>query len=72
MSEVAGFGGLTKLDVPVDKVLDGAASATLEAVFVLGRDADGTLYAASSVADMGDVLIMIEEWKHELFSGGYK
>jgi hypothetical protein len=60
---------LTKADLPVDRVLDGAKD--LESVFVLGRDAEGGLVAASSTGDVGEILLMVEEWKHKLLSGGY-
>lgn len=61
----------TKGDVPVQKVIDGAADARLEQVFILGRHPNGGLYAAASTGCAGDLLLMVEEWKHELLSGRY-
>jgi hypothetical protein len=63
------FGGLTKADVPVEKVLDGAKEAKLETVFVLGFDAEGELYAAASVAAAGEFMVAYEQWKAKLYAG---
>lgn len=61
----------TKGDVPVQAVLDGAAHAGLRQVLLLGRMPNGQLYPASSMGDVGDMLLLVEEWKHKLLSGDY-
>jgi len=62
----------TNLEVPTEKVLTGALLAKLDVAFVLGRDENGKLLAFSSVGDVGQLLVMMEEFKQTLFSGGYE
>ncbi|WP_043767594.1 hypothetical protein [Algiphilus aromaticivorans] len=59
------FPGITKLDLPADRVLD-AAKDQLDRCVILGYDADGEEYFASSIADGGDVLWLIERMKKAL------
>lgn len=62
-AKVIPLGCLTKLDVPADRVLDGA-KGKLEGVLVLGFEEDGgEFYAASSYADGGTVLWLMEQCK---------
>jgi hypothetical protein len=56
----------TRLDVPCERILEGAQKAGLTEVVVLGFDADGNEYFASSVADGGDVLWHLERAKFRL------
>jgi hypothetical protein len=59
------LGNITRLDIPVDRVLD-AAKGELHGpsgVVVIGWDDDGELYFASSVADGGEVLWLLEKAK---------
>lgn len=58
MSEVIEFPGITKGDVPVAKVLEGVAH--LKCVVVVGVDAKGDFYAASSSGDITKVLWLKE------------
>lgn len=69
MGEVVSGDFLTKADIPVEQVLD--AAKDLDVVFVLGRDGDGELVAASSTGEVGEILLMVEEWKHKLMAGDY-
>ena len=64
MAEVLDFDGLTRLALPTEKVLDGARE--LKSVVVLGYDADGEEYFASSIPDGGDILWLIERLKKRL------
>lgn len=64
MSNVIEFGGITKLDIEPDKVLESAKG--LETVFVVGWDKEGDLYAASSTSNLGELLILIERAKEAL------
>ena len=57
---------LTTLDVPIDRVLEGALAAELDAVVVLGYDKNGDEYFASSNADGGDVVWLMERMKLKL------
>ena len=57
----------TLLNIPAERVLNGALEADLEDVVILGKHSGGNYYFASSVADGGTVLWMWEKLKHELF-----
>jgi len=58
--------GTTKLDIPADRVIDGARDKDLDTIVVVGLDQDGELYFASSTADAGTVLILLERAKVRL------
>lgn len=61
---------VTTLDIPPERTLNGALSANLQGVVVLGYDADGDEYFASSYADGGNVLWLLERCKLRLMRGG--
>lgn len=64
------LGNVTRLDLPVDRVLD-AAKDKLDGdggVVVLGYDKDGNRFFSSSIADGGDVLWLLEQCKRELLT----
>lgn len=65
------FNGITKHDLPVEQVLDQAKEAGLHNVVILGSfDAEcDEEYFASSVADGGTVLWLLERLKHQLMFG---
>lgn len=56
---------VTRLDLPADRILEGAIGQ-LEDVVILGKTSSGEYYFASSVADGGKVLWMLEKLKFEL------
>jgi hypothetical protein len=58
---------VTRLDIPVQRVLDGAVNADLEKVVVIGYDKEGEFYFASNKADKVSVLWLLEQAKRELF-----
>lgn len=60
------LGNITSLDLPTERVLDGAKGTCSEGVVVMGWDDDGSLYFASSIADGGDVLWLMEKAKQAL------
>ena len=66
------MGDVVHLDVettvPIDPetVLDGASGANLDACMVIGWDADGKLYLASSDAELGGLLLLLELAKQEI------
>ena len=66
MGEVIQLGCVTRLDLPADRVLEGAMG-DLESVVLLGYTKDGEEYFASSIADGGDVLWLLEKCKQALF-----
>lgn len=63
--EVINFPGVTRLNLPPDRLLEGA-KGQLEQVIVIGYDLDGQEYFASSHADGGDVLWLLERCKLHL------
>lgn len=67
MAEIVEFRGITTLDIPASRVLDNAPRDMTQAV-VIGYDADGGFYFASSQADGGDVLWLLELAKHKLIT----
>lgn len=69
MAEIHYLGGVTKLDIPADRVLEQAIDK-LDGVLVIGYDKDGDLYAASSYADGGMVMWLLEHCKYKLMECG--
>lgn len=63
--KVIPLGGITRLDIPPDDVLRGAVGK-MEGVVLIGFDNDGDLYFASSYADGGEVLWLLEQTKKQL------
>lgn len=55
----------TRLNIPPDRVLK-AAIGELESVLVIGFDKEGEFYGASSLADGGDLLWLMELCKRAL------
>jgi len=50
------------MDLPPDRILD-AAKGKLEGLVIMAYDTDGELYFASSYADGGNVLWLMEQCK---------
>lgn len=65
MGKVIPLGGVTKLDLPVDRILE-AAKDSLEGVVLMGYTKDGEHYFASTYADGGEVLWLLENLKKQL------
>jgi hypothetical protein len=60
-------GIITKLDLPVDRMLKFALDKVkLESVVILGWQDDGEPYFASSVADAAEVVFLLELYKFQL------
>ncbi len=58
---------VTRLDLPADRILEGLIGE-LDKVIVIGYDHDGEEYFASSMADGGDTLWLIERFKQALLN----
>ena len=56
---------ITRLDLPPDRILEGAMDK-LQGVVVLGYKENGTSYFASSYADGGTVIWLMEQAKKRL------
>jgi len=57
--------GVTRHDLPVNRILDAAKEANLESVVIMGYQ-DGEFYFASSLADGGDVLWLMRNCEKRL------
>lgn len=67
MTNVVVLPVVTKLDLPPDRLLE-AALGQLDSVVIIGYDKDGNEYFASSCADGGDVLWLLERSKLKLLN----
>jgi len=63
--KVIPLGNITRLNIPADQVLV-AAIDKLESVIIIGYDKEGQEYFASSIADGGDTLWLVERFKKRL------
>ena len=70
MSNVIEPSFITKLDIPTERILRKAQEASLGTVVVVGWCEDGEFYFASSVADGGDTLWLLEMAKKKLLEAG--
>lgn len=68
MGDVVLLNVVTRLDIPVERVLDGATNAELEEVVVIGYDKEGEFYFSSNKANGGSVLWLLEQAKKELLN----
>lgn len=66
-AEVLIFNGITRLDLPADRIIEGALGK-LRDVVIIGYDKDGEEYFASSVADGGTTLWLLERCKKKLLA----
>lgn len=65
-AEVLRFNSETTHNLDPDRVLTGAAEQGLDGCLVVGFDRDGDLYFASSYADGGTILWLLEKAKQRL------
>lgn len=65
MGKIIPIRGVTKLDIPPDRILE-AAKGQMEGVVIIGFDKDGEVYAASSYADGGTVMWLLEACKTKM------
>lgn len=64
------FDGITRLDIPVQRVLKSAREAKMSECLIIGYDKRGEFYFASSKADGGNVLWLLEVAKKKLLEIG--
>ncbi len=64
---------LTRLDIPVERVINGLVEDKndFKHILVLGFDKDNKLTSRSSTSDIGLLLELMEHFKHNLFDGQY-
>ena len=68
-AEIINFSGVTRLDLEPDDILNAAVGEGLTEVIVMGWDADGDLYLASSKGRRADVNYLIDKAKQYLLEG---
>jgi hypothetical protein len=64
------FTGITKLDLPAERIIGGAAKANLDAVVIIGFDGDGDFFFSANKADGGEVLWLMELARKKLMEIG--
>lgn len=65
MGKVVQLNGITRLDLPPDRILNDAIGQ-LESVAIIGYDTQGNEYFATNLADGGTVLWLLERSKKSL------
>ena len=62
-SNVIQFHGNTTLDIPCDRVLQGAQEAKLKTVLVIGWDENDQMYSACSTGDNRETLWLLKRFE---------
>jgi hypothetical protein len=70
-AQIIRWSGITRHDIPVERILEAAGGAGLRVAVVIGYDAEGDEYFAASVADDADVVWLLERAKHKLITGDF-
>lgn len=70
-AQIIRWSGITRHDIPVERILEAAGGAGLRVAVVIGYDAEGDEYFAASVADGADVVWLLERAKHKLITGDF-
>jgi len=65
---------LTRLDIPVERVINGLVEDKddFKQILVLGFDKNNQLTSRSSTSDIGTLLELLEMFKHNLLSGKHE
>lgn len=66
MADVITLDCMTTLDIPPERVLQGALDNKISHAVVIGITPEGELYFASAIGSLGDTLILLERAKDEL------
>jgi hypothetical protein len=66
MAQIITLPCITKLDLPPERIVDAAREANLAGIVVMGYTTDGEVYFASSYADGGNVMWLMELCKAKL------
>lgn len=70
-SNVVILGGLTKLSLPIERIVSNIPIRDLEWVFVIGVRNDGTIYRATSTSDSGRLNLTLDQFKLMLIAGEF-
>jgi hypothetical protein len=68
-AKILEFTGATCLEIPPEVVLKGALEAQLEEVVVVGHDAEGQLFVATSTGYRPDILYLLQLGIQETMDG---
>lgn len=62
-----------RVRIPPEKVIEGLQEENFEQILVIGRLADdpNEILLASSTGETGELLLLIEDFKHRLMRGDY-
>lgn len=66
-AKIIPLGCITRLDLPVERVLE-QAKVQMQNVVIMGWDQDGELYFASTFADGGEIMWLLEKCKAALLN----
>lgn len=66
MSKVVRLRTSTLLPIPAERVLQAAEDNLVDPVVVVGRDAEGKLYVAASLGEVGEIMLLLERAKAHL------
>lgn len=69
-AEIISFEDVARWDIPAERVIEDAIDANLDKVVILGYTQDGDEYFASSIADGGSVVWLMEMAKKQLLEEG--
>lgn len=64
------FTGLTRLDIPAQRVIERALTEDLDNVVVIGTWSNGDYYFAAPTADTGRILYHLERARNSIMKGG--
>ena len=68
MGTITNLNCITRLDLPVERILNGIDANELDSIVVLGWDKEGQFYFASSLADGAEVNWLLDKGKQKLLS----
>ncbi len=69
-NNVVEFDGITRLDIPAERILQRSIDSKLADAVVVGFDSEGDFYFCSSAADAGTVIYLLELAKKKLLEIG--
>ncbi len=71
MADIVELETITTLDLPHEKVLDGAKGIVTGGVVVIGWDSNDEIYMASSINSTGEMLLLLEKFKFSLIASNH-
>ena len=62
----------TKLPLPAERILNGAAKQEFQTLLLIGKTKDGEYYFAGTDSDVGVNLFLLEAARHQLLDGAFE